>query len=453
MDKDLQSLRVHVITYGCQMNVFDTERIIEALASVGYAATEDPAQADLILVNTCSVRAQPEQKVFGTLTRLLPLKTANPRLRFGVCGCMAQQHGQDLLRRMPYADLVFGPDNIGDLPDLIAAVQRGERVAKTTRMDRAGYAFMPVDSRAARGPCAFLTIMKGCDNVCSYCIVPRVRGREVSKPPALVIEEASRLVQAGVREITLLGQNVNSYGHDSPGSGGFVALLEAVDAIPGLARLRFVTSHPADADAAMIAAFGRLPRLAEALHLPVQSGSDRILAAMRRRYTAAEYLEKVAALRQRCPDIALSTDVIVGYPGETEDDFRATLEVVEAAQFDAMFSFKYSPRPGTPAAREPDTCSASDKAARLKTLQMLQDAITRERMQRFLGRTEEVLVEGMSAWARKGDRGGEWTGRTRTNWVVNFATSGPGDLRPGDLIPVRIDTIMAHCLRGSHEAA
>ena len=435
------------------MNVFDTQRILDVLSKMGYAETGDPAMADLILVNTCSVRAQPEQKVLGTLSRLLPLKEFNPHLRFGICGCVAQQYGHDLLDRIHYADLVFGPDNIKDLPDLLPPVERGDRLARTSRMARASYEFMPLDIANRPGPCAFLTIMKGCDKVCTYCIVPRVRGREVSKPAELVLAEAVRLVAAGVREITLLGQNVNAYGHDLPGQPGFGTLLEQIDAVPGLARLRFVTSHPADADDAMITAFKRLPRLAPALHLPLQSGSDRVLAGMRRGYTAAEYLDKVAALRSASPDIALSTDIIVGFPGETAEDFRRTLEVVETAQYDTLFSFKYSPRPGTTAARRRDDCPAAEKAARLKELQTMQDEITARRMQRFLGRIEEVLVEGPSAMAHQAGHCGEWAGRTRTNWVVNFVPSPDGMPRPGDLVQIRIDTIMAHCLRGTAYSA
>ncbi len=443
--------RVHVITYGCQMNVFDSRRIVQNLRAAGYEETDDPVMADVVLINTCSVRDKPEKKVLGTLSRMLPLKEANPGFVMGVCGCVGQQHGRALLERIPYLDLVFGTDNVNQVAELVEAARRGERIAHTTRMPRRDYVFAQVDPAVEPGPTAFLTIMKGCDKVCTYCIVPYVRGREVSKPADLVVSEVRALVEAGVRDVTLLGQNVNSYGKDLDGAPDFADLLDRVDAVPGLQRLRFVTSHPADADERMLSRFGRLPAVCPALHLPVQSGSDRILKKMRRGYTAAAYREKVAMLRAHCPDVALSTDIIVGFPGESRADFDATLRLVEDVRFDTMFSFKYSPRPHTVAARLADDVPEAEKTARLDELHVLQDRITVERMARFLGRVEDVLVEGPSHAARTRGVDLEWTGRTRTNYVINFAMPREADgiaASAGCRVSVRVVEVMSHSLRG-----
>ncbi len=439
--------RVHVITYGCQMNVYDTRRILQVLRPLGFSETPDPAMADLVLLNTCSVRERPERKVLATLARLKPLKEARPGLVLGVCGCVAQQHGQALLEQVPYLDLVCGTDNIADLPALLEAVVQGRRTGHTRRMSRRDYRFIEVDPSVEPGPSAFLTIAKGCDKACSYCIVPYVRGREVSKPPEQVLSEVRRLVASGVREVTLLGQNVNAYGRDRDVGCDFVDLLERVAATPGLLRLRFLTSHPADADARMMECFARLPALGAYLHLPLQSGSDRVLARMRRGYTVSEYLEKIDMARSACPDIALSTDIIVGFPGETRGDFEATLRAVEAARFDTMFSFKYSPRPHTAAARLSDDVPEAEKAARLRELQAMQDEITASRMLRFLGREEEVLVEGPSTRAVT-DGVPTMMGRTSTNFIVHFPVSDLFAVQPGDMVRVRIEEVLAHCLRG-----
>ncbi|MCA9517004.1 MAG: tRNA (N6-isopentenyl adenosine(37)-C2)-methylthiotransferase MiaB, partial [Myxococcales bacterium] len=309
---------VHVQTFGCQMNVNDTDRILQVLTPFGYAATDDPAQADLILLNTCSVRDKAEQKMMSQLGRLAPLKEYNDDLVLGVAGCVAQQEGERLLQKVPYLDLVFGPDHVGDLPSLLDRVRGSkERVSETTFFKRKDYAFIEAEPPAEVRVSEFVTIMKGCDKVCSFCIVPFTRGREVSKDADMVVREVERLVAAGTREVTLLGQNVNSYGKDLRGDRvpTFAQLLRRVDAIPGLERLRFTTSHPMDAIDDLIACFSDLRTLCEYFHLPVQSGSDRVLRAMRRSYTREGYLEKVAKLRARCPGIALSTDIIVGFPG------------------------------------------------------------------------------------------------------------------------------------------
>lgn len=438
--------RVMVVTYGCQMNVFDSRRMVQVLMADGYVETADAAEADVIIFNTCSVRDKPEKKVLGSLSRLLPLKEIKQVL-FGVAGCVAQQHGQALLDKVPYLDFVVGPDNIAELPQIVENARSGARTSRATWMDRHAYDFIPLDPAVEPGPTSFLTIIKGCDNFCSYCMVPYVRGREVSKPLELVLAEVRILVEAGVAEVTLLGQNVNSWGRGLPGQQEFPDLLEAVSAVPGLKRLRFVTSHPADASDRLLGLFGRLPNLAEYLHLPLQSGSDEVLARMRRRYDSAQYLDRIRTVRATCPDIALSTDIIVGFPGETRQDFERTMAVVREANYDLMFSFKYSPRPGTAAAGWVDDVPADEKAARLAELQTMQDAITKQRMQRFLGRTEEILVEGPSKSGKRGNLY-EIMGRTRTNYIVNFRVDSATVPPPGRLVKVRIDGILAHCLKG-----
>jgi tRNA-2-methylthio-N6-dimethylallyladenosine synthase len=438
---EIRTKRVFVITYGCQMNVFDTRRILQVLARLGFEETDDPTKCDLFLINTCSVREKPEAKVFSTLARFKPLKDVNPDMVFALCGCVAQQHGHALLEKVSWLDLVFGPDSIKDLPSLLEEVASGKRVASTQRMPRATYEFVEVQKDFEKGSTAFLTVMKGCDKVCSFCIVPYVRGREVSKPFPMVMKEVRALVDSGIKEITLLGQNVNSYGKGMDGNPDFVGLLEALDDIKGLERLRFVTSHPKDADERMMACFRNLKTVCEYLHLPAQSGSDKILKRMKRGYTSAEFIEKVEMARHYCPDIALSTDIIVGFPGETLQDFEDTIRLLEKVQFDTIFSFKYSPRPHTLAGRLCDDCPPEEKQRRLALLQAFQNEITRKRMQRFLGRIEEVLVAGRS------ERNPfQLCGRTRTNFVVNF---NPVDgVQLGSLVRVRITEVLTNSFRG-----
>ncbi len=447
---------VYVRTFGCQMNIYDSERMVQVLRGAGYAPTDDPAAADLILLNTCSVRAKPEHKVLSALGEYAKLKEYNDELVIGVGGCVATQEGERLLQRVASLDIVFGPDNIAELPRLVdAARQRRERVARTEFLDRKRYEWIPVEPTGGQVS-AMLTVMKGCNKFCSFCIVPHTRGREVSKPPELVVEEARCLVAAGVREITLLGQNVNSWGRDLNRGRGprFADLLEMVAQVDGLARLRFTTSHPWDASEALMRCFdGHLPALCEYLHLPVQSGDDTVLARMRRGYTAARFVEIVEALRSHCPDIALSTDVIVGFPGETDAQFERTVELLRRVRFDRIYAFAYSQRPGTVAARLDDDVPEQVKAERLHRVLEVQAAITAEIMRRrFEGKTVEVLVEGSS---RKGMRrmdDGTWlpemTGRTRTNFPVNFALPpGHGDVR-GRLVRVRVERVGAHSVTG-----
>lgn len=431
---------VHVQTFGCQMNVNDTDRILQVLAPHGWVATDDPAKAQLILLNTCSVREKAEQKMLSQLGRLAPLKEHNDELVLGVAGCVAQQEGAALLQKVPYLDLVMGPDHIAELPAMLERMRGGERrIAETEFYKRKDFRFIEAEPRLGDGASTrvseFVTIMKGCDKVCSYCIVPFTRGREVSKSHDMVVREVERLVAAGAREVTLLGQNVNSYGKDLHEGGGplaarvptFAELLRAVDAVPGLERLRFTTSHPMDAIDDLIALFGSLRTLCEFFHLPVQAGNDRILDDMRRFYTVADYLEKIGKLRAVCPDIALSTDIIVGFPGETEAEFEDTLGFLERVRYDSIYAFKYSERPGTRAAKLGDTVPEAVKKARLAKVQALQDAITHEKLAAMQGRIVEILVEGPSQRAARGTvpadgttgGGFQMMGRTRSSTIVN----------------------------------
>jgi tRNA-2-methylthio-N6-dimethylallyladenosine synthase len=444
---------VYIQTFGCQMNVVDTDRIFQVLAPLGYGPTEDPARADLILLNTCSVRDKAEQKMMSELGRLAPLKDYNDELVLGVAGCVAQQEGARLLDRMPYLDLVMGPDNIAQLPEILDRVrQGGARVAETAFVPRKDYEFIEAVPASPGKVSEFVTIMKGCDKVCTFCIVPFTRGREVSKTADLVVREVETLVASGVRDVTLLGQNVNSYGKDRERQPHFAELLRAVDAVPGLERLRFTTSHPTDCTDELIDCFGELRTLCEYFHLPVQCGSDRVLEAMRRPYTVEHYLGRVARLRERVPDIALSTDIIVGFPGETEADFEATLRLLREVRYDSIYAFKYSPRPGTRAAAMEDDVPEADKTRRLAEVQRIQDAIYDEILAGYAGKTLEILIEGPS---RKAVRGGEaalqLTGRTRTNVVINFPVP-VADLVSrrwiGKLAPVRVERVLAHTLFG-----
>ncbi len=424
---------VHIQTFGCQMNVNDTDRIVQVLAPHGWAATDDPAKAHLILLNTCSVREKAEQKMLSQLGRLAPLKEHNDELVLGVAGCVAQQEGAALLSKVPYLDLVMGPDHIAELPAMLERMKHGERrISETEFYKRKDFRFVEAEPRTTgEGETArvseFVTIMKGCDKVCSYCIVPFTRGREVSKPHEMVVREVERFVAAGAREITLLGQNVNSYGKDLYGEGAmrtrvptFPELLRAVDAVPGLERVRFTTSHPMDAIDDLIALFGSLRTLCEFFHLPVQAGNDRVLEEMRRYYTVADYRDKITKLRAACPDIALSTDIIVGFPGETDAEFEDTLKLLAEVRYDSIFAFKYSERPGTRAAGLGDSVPEPVKKARLAQVQALQDAITRDKMVAMGGKVVEILVEGPSQRAAKGEGNAfQMMGRTRTNIIVN----------------------------------
>jgi tRNA-2-methylthio-N6-dimethylallyladenosine synthase len=430
--------KIYIKTFGCQMNVADSEQMALLLAE-DFVPTDRVEEADLYLINTCAIRRKAEEKVRSLLGSLQVLKQRHPRMLLGVGGCVAQQEGERLLAAAPHLDLVFGTHGIYRLPEMVRQAARGERVVdiELTRE-------FPAQPRRHWVPGAvktLVTIMQGCDNFCTFCVVPYVRGREHSRPPREILAEVADFLAAGGKEVTLLGQNVNSYGRGLPEGVAFPELLRRIDTLPGLARLRFATSHPRDLSEELTAAFGELPSLCEHLHLPVQSGSDRILKAMNRGYTRREYLQKVAELRRICPEISLSTDIIVGFPGETEADFEQTLELVAEAAYDQAFSFKYSPRPQTRAAALPDRVPGEVQAERLTRLQNLLNALTLNAHQRLLGQVAEVMVEGTSKRSPE-----ELSGRLRTNQVVNF--SGPRELL-GRLVMVKLTEAHPHSLKGT----
>ena len=423
------------------MNVHDTHRMEDVLRPTGYSATDDPAKADVILINTCTVREKSRVKVLSAIGRYARLKAANPDLLLGVAGCVAQQEGADLLKASKALDLVFSPDHISDLPRLLQEA-RERRKVQVGHLDVEGYRFLQaVPASDVRGPTALVTIQKGCDNYCSYCIVPQVRGPEISRPMTEIVDEVRGQVADGVLEVTLIGQNVNSY-HGGP-AGDFIELLRRVDAVSGLQRLRFTTSHPKDFSEHLARAFAELRTLCPWLHLPVQSGSSRVLSGMNRGYSREDYLGLVALVRGHCPHVTLGTDIIVGYPGETEEDFLETMSLLEEVQYDTVYSFKYSVRPNTAAAELVDDVTGEDKARRLRALQARQDEITRARLARFLGQSVSVLVEGPS---RRGLP--QLSGRGPGNHVVNFEMPPvEGDL-VGSVVQVEITRTGGHSLSG-----
>lgn len=418
-------------TFGCQMNVVDSEQMVEILQQLGYSQTETPENADLILLNTCSIRARAERKVYGHLGSFKPLKKRNPKLILAVGGCVAQHEGERMLDKVPYLDFVFGTHNVHRLAELVRDAEAGK--TRGLRVD-----FLAEEQRRRLFPSRrpshevsrFVTIVQGCDNFCAYCIVPYVRGREVSRPSAEVLKEVRSLIDQGAAEITLVGQNVNSYGVKEGDEISFAELLRRVHGLPGLQRLRFITSHPKDLSDDLIDCFGSLDKLCKHLHLPVQAGSDRILQAMGRGYSRDQYLAKVKRLRQVCPEIRLTSDVIVGFPGETEADFEATLDLLRQAQFAEIYSFIFSPREGTAAAELSDDTPAETKQQRFDRMLVLQEDITRRFHEGDVGRLVPVLVEGES---RQG--GAQLFGRTDWNRIVNF--EGDASLI-GTVLPVQL---------------
>jgi tRNA-2-methylthio-N6-dimethylallyladenosine synthase len=433
--------KIFLKTFGCQMNVYDSQRILQLLARENYMLVNNPREADLIFLNTCTVREKPAQKVYSILGRLRPLKKKNPNLIIGVGGCLAQQEGENLLARFAQVDFVLGTKEFNRLLEILNIIEKsGTRLAATELNGRIDpYAELPLVGEPNSAATAFVSIMQGCDNFCSFCIVPLVRGREVSRPSRDILKEISLLAQKGVKEVTLLGQNVNSYGKTSPGELDFSGLLRAIQEIPGIERIRFTTSHPRDLTESLIECFGQLSKLCEHIHLPLQSGSDRILKLMNRGYTFQEYLQKVKRLRQVCPDISITTDMIVGFPGEKEEDFQASLEALGLIEFDEMFSFQYADRPGTKASSLAEKVPKEIGERRLRELQTFQKKITQQKNKAYEGKTVQVLVEGKSKNCPE-----ESTGRTRTNRIVNF----PGIFAPGRLVNVRIVQAYAHSLRG-----
>ena len=386
--------KLYVRTYGCQMNVYDSERMAEALAPAGYVATDSPDDADMILLNTCHIREKAAEKVYSELGRFKPLKAARPDLKIGVAGCVAQAEGEEMMRRQPMVDLVIGPQSYHRLPALEAKLREGGRAVETEFPAEDKFDHLPQRPKATRGPTAFLTVQEGCDKFCAFCVVPYTRGAEVSRPAARVLSEARDLVARGVREVTLLGQNVNAYHGAGPDGGewSLAQLVRALAEVEGLERIRYTTSHPNDMDDDLIAAHGDCDKLMPYLHLPVQAGSDRILKRMNRKHTAESYIRLIERIRVARPDILISGDFIVGFPEETEEDFRATLDLVEAVNYGYAFSFKYSPRPGTPAAEraQVDPAEAQERLERLQALLGRQQRAVQDAM---VGREVSVLFE------------------------------------------------------------
>ena len=485
---------VFLQTYGCQMNERDSEEILGMLTAQGYAVTDREDEADVILLNTCSVREHAEDRAYGKMGALQARKRERPDLVLGILGCMAKAQREAIFRRLPQVDLVAGPAEIYDLPDLLARVAEARQQAalrrlaadpalahSPTRVLAVDRAVRPLERRPPGdwrrpGVAAFVTIMEGCDKRCAYCIVPTTRGQEVSRPMAEIVKEVAQLARAGYRQVTLLGQNVNAYGkrfpdgtgyrgpgrrrqllhlgtrarpdlpadHDDPAAAesapleDFPTLLRALDARTSIARLKFTTSHPFDAHEELFRAMADCRAVCEFLHLPVQSGSDRVLQAMRRGYAREAYVAKVRRLRELVPDVALSTDIIVGFPGETDEDFEATLDLMTEVEYDSAFVFKYSPRPGTEAAGRPDDVPRAVKAARNQHVLALQDAISRRKLGRWLGQEVEALIEGRN-------RRGQLSGHTRGNATV--VCDGP-DSRVGELAPVRVERVTSTTLIG-----
>ena len=424
---------VYIETYGCQMNVADTELMLGHLAAHGYRRTGAPEDADVILLNTCAIREHAEARVLGRLGELARHKRGRPDVRLGVTGCMAQHLRGALRERAPWVDLLVGPDGYRRLPELLRDADADPHVA--LRLDPSEtYADLPVAREA--GVRAWVTAMRGCDRFCTFCIVPYVRGRERSLPGPTLVAEVERLAAEGVREVVFLGQTVNAY-HD--GRWDFADLLRRAAGVPGILRVRFTSPHPSDMSERVIAAMAECPAVAPQLHLPVQAGSDRVLARMGREYSVAQYEDLVAALRHRIPGIALSTDVIVGFPDETEDDFAATEALVRRVRYDSAFLFKYSPRDGTRAFRWSDTVPEDEKARRLERLVALQEAISAEINRRLVGSDVDVLVEGP---ARR--TAGWMAGKTPQLKTVVFA----GPARPGDVVRVRVEATTSHTLSG-----
>jgi tRNA-2-methylthio-N6-dimethylallyladenosine synthase len=437
----METKRFHIITMGCQMNAYDSEQMERLLVPLGYSPTSQPEKASLILLNTCSIRQKPEHKVYSHLGRLARFKRKRPGLIIAVGGCVAQQEGNRLLKRVPFVDIVFGTSAIGRLPGLVklAEKHRSHIVDVEDVPTAEPREIKPITPREKRAT-AFVTIMSGCDNFCAYCVVPYVRGRELSRRPDRVLKEIEHLVETGVREVTLLGQNVNSYGKKNGHGVDFSGLLEKLDRVEGLKRIRFTTSHPKDLSDRLIGAFGKVAKLAPHIHLPVQCGSDRILKRMNRGYTKKAYLKKVEALRKVRPHIGITTDIIVGFPGERTRDFEDTLDLVRSVQFDNLFAFKYSDRPDVPSSRFSPKVDEEEKKVRLAEVLEIQSQITLGKYRSFVGTCQDVMVEGLS---KRGD--GQLTGHTPCNKIVNFVHDGVG---MGHIVPVKIVEAFSHSLLG-----
>ncbi|WP_407058562.1 tRNA (N6-isopentenyl adenosine(37)-C2)-methylthiotransferase MiaB [Syntrophotalea acetylenica] len=426
-------------TFGCQMNVVDSEQIVGIARQLDYVQVDSPDRADLIVLNTCTIRARAERKVYGHLGRFKPLKQQRPSLIVAVCGCVAQQEGRRMLEKTPHLDIVCGTHNLHLFADMLRRVQtRRERCAEVSFLDAGQRRRLFPERLPSDEVTRFVTVIQGCDNFCTYCIVPHVRGREVSRPSAEVLEEVRALVRQGVREITLVGQNVNSYGCKEGDEISFAALLRQINAVEGLERIRFMTSHPKDLSDELVACFGELEKLCKHIHLPVQAGANSVLRAMRRGYSREQYLDRIARLRQVCPEIRVTSDVIVGFPGETGADFEQTMDLLRQVRYAEIYTFLYSARPGTAAAELPDDTPATLKQERFDRMLALQEEITGNYHESDVGRVLPVLVEGSS---RQGS--GQLFGRTTWNRIVNF--DGDAALI-GHVVPVRL----VRAFRNSH---
>ncbi|WP_445400274.1 tRNA (N6-isopentenyl adenosine(37)-C2)-methylthiotransferase MiaB [Zobellella sp. An-6] len=437
------SKKLHIKTWGCQMNEYDSSKMADLLdASHGYQLTEEAEEADVLLLNTCSIREKAQEKVFHQLGRWRPLKEANPHLVIGVGGCVASQEGDAIRSRAPFVDIVFGPQTLHRLPAMIKSVLEGKGAQVDVSFPEIEK-FDRLPEPRAEGATAFVSIMEGCSKYCSFCVVPYTRGEEVSRPLDDVLYEIAQLAEQGVREVNLLGQNVNAYRGETHDGNicSFAELLRLVAAIDGIDRIRYTTSHPIEFTDDIIEVYKDTPELVSFLHLPVQSGSDRILTLMKRPHTALEYKSKIRKLRAARPDITISSDFIVGFPGEEAEDFEKTMKLIEDLGFDMSFSFIFSPRPGTPAADLPDDVPMEEKKERLYRLQNVINNQAQQISRQMLGSTQRILVEGPSKLNPM-----ELRGRTENNRVVNF--EGPHHLI-GGFADVEITEVMPHSLRGS----
>jgi len=424
---------------GCQMNEYDSDFLAQSLIHYGLSPVDDPKIADVILINTCTVRAKPEQKAFSQLGRMSAIKRKKPGTILGVVGCLAQQHGADLIKRFPELDLVLGPRQLCRIEEFMGRIDGNREQVVATDLEFIQYRPISCRNYFTGKVKGYVSIMEGCNNFCSYCVVPFVRGREVSRDPREVLSEAENLVLQGVKELTLLGQNVNSYQWEKAGNWNFSFLIREVAKLDGLLRLRFTTSHPKDLSDELIQCFSELSTLCPHIHLPFQAGSNSVLRRMRRGYTRERYLELIEKLRTVSPDIAITSDVMVGFPGESQDDFEMTLDLIRRVQFDALFSFKYSDRRGTFAEKMDGKVNEADKASRLSALQALQKQVTLKKNKALEGHQFKVLVEGPSK------KGGQLTGRIETNKIVNFIADNKNI---GNLVEVTVTQAFLNSLRG-----
>jgi len=440
----MKNKKLHIITFGCQMNVYDSDKIAMMLKDLNYSLTDNPADADMILLNTCSVREGPENKVVSQLGRFKKLKEENPELILGVGGCVAQQRGEELLKQVKYLDIVFGTDTLPALPNMVTTYQQtGKRIAQTEIQMSEIYKFVEVTpDYQTNNVSDFVKIMKGCNKRCSYCIVPFTRGSEVSKPSQKVIEECKILAKNGVKEITLLGQTVNSYGRDRKNELSFAMLLEEINKIEGVERIRFTSPHPKYFTKDLMDAIYNLDKVMEHIHMPIQSGSNKVLKEMRRQYKAEDFLEQIQYMRSLMPQLEVTTDIIVGYPTETEEDFNLTLEFLKTIQFDNAFSFAYSPRPMTESFNLKEDLSLNDKKERLNKLMDLQKEISIQKSKNLIGTIQEVLLDNDS----DGRNNNQYSGRTRGNRKVYI--DDVKNKKIGDIFKVKITEGYIYTVKG-----